>query len=384
MEVYVLDENFQTIDVLDDFESVIWTERYSPVGETKLEVGDTPKNRLLLREGLFLATPSSPDPALIETFLSEDNKLQLTAPHLLNFFKNRFMRRSWDNKYGSVVFADNPAVIPNEILAEFCIAGTPGGIMESGDVIGAINGPLELIPNLSYVPPDVQDFSLFPGFVRLAIPNGTVFDGIKGVLDAYNLGARLRVTNVTETDYDLVFQVYAGKDRTSAQTVNPVVRFQSAMETLTNTKELRSIAGYRNVSWAFAPNVLAPDPYVGYAFETPEAQYYTGFKRRTLQVLADDIQQSDVDLTTSDGRAAYQDLLDQRALNGLINNNYVRMADGTIVPQAAFVYGVDYSLGDIIELGVESGAISTARVVEHIIAQDSNGESEYPTLSVIS
>jgi hypothetical protein len=77
--------------------------------------------------------------------------------------------------------------------------------------------------------------------------------------------------------------------------------------------------------------------------------------------------------------------LDQRAKNALVNNNYVRMFDGTVVPQNGYAYGVgeDYYLGDIIELRGDTTTIQKARITEYTRSKDATGTYEYPTLSVI-
>lgn len=83
---------------------------------------------------------------------------------------------------------------------------------------------------------------------------------------------------------------------------------------------------------------------------------------------------SSADLTT---------LLNQRAKDALANNNYVRLTDGKLVPQNAFVYGTDYNLGDVIELRGPSSSVQKARITEYVRSRDSKGETAYPTLSVI-
>jgi hypothetical protein len=77
--------------------------------------------------------------------------------------------------------------------------------------------------------------------------------------------------------------------------------------------------------------------------------------------------------------------LDQKAKDALANNNYVKLADGEVVPELTYTLGLDYGLGDIIELRNEDQTLSQkARITEIIRSQDDTGERAYPTLSVIS
>lgn len=382
MDVYAMDKNFQTLDIFDEYKTLVWTERYSSAGESVFEIPDSLRARKVVREGNILSIPVSKDAVLIENFSAKDKVLSVKGPMLSDFLRQRMVKRSWDNKYGAVPTQHNPVDIPNALVKQF--AQDPEGIAGSGLLTGALNGPYELIPNLQLATPDVQDMSPYPDEVILSISNGNLYDAVKAVSDAYGLGFRLYPKNIVEDSYDLVFETYTGKNRTSLQDVNPVVRFQTALDSLTNTEELRSISGYKNVAWAYATNIVSTYFLVGYAFADAAAQRSVGFDRRTLLVQVDDIQPDDVNLTTSDGRAAFVALLSKRAQNALINNNYVRMVNGEIVPQNGYKYNVHYGLGDIIELTVESGDSSIARVSEYVFTEDENGSSSYPTLSSIT
>jgi hypothetical protein len=73
----------------------------------------------------------------------------------------------------------------------------------------------------------------------------------------------------------------------------------------------------------------------------------------------------------------------QRARNELANNNYTRMVDGEVVPQSQYEFGVDYFLGDIVELQGHKGYNQQAQITEYIRTQDESGEKAYPTVTVI-
>jgi hypothetical protein len=75
---------------------------------------------------------------------------------------------------------------------------------------------------------------------------------------------------------------------------------------------------------------------------------------------------------------------EQNAKDALANHNYIRAMDGETSLNTNHVFGVDYGLGDIIELESPSGLIQNARVTEHIRSSDKLGERDYPTISVIS
>jgi hypothetical protein len=67
----------------------------------------------------------------------------------------------------------------------------------------------------------------------------------------------------------------------------------------------------------------------------------------------------------------------------LSNNDRINVVDGEIVPNKQYTYGIDYGLGDLIELQGNTGAIQNAMVMEYIRTQDESGEKAYPTVEVI-
>jgi hypothetical protein len=109
----------------------------------------------------------------------------------------------------------------------------------------------------------------------------------------------------------------------------------------------------------------------------PGASTTTGWNRRALMIDASDINVADY------SAADLLKALTQKGLDALANNNYVKMMDGQLVPQKLYTYGIDYGLGDVIELRGDSATSQKARITEYIYAQDSTGERAYPTLSVI-
>jgi hypothetical protein len=161
------------------------------------------------------------------------------------------------------------------------------------------------------------------------------------------------------------------------------VLFSSALDLLSDVKQMRSIANYKTCALVYSPSAdpttIGTSYFYGVAY-APGTTSYTNFQRRTMMVLADDITVDDV----GNDPTKLQTILTQRAKDALANNNYVRMMDGQIVPQKAYTFGVDYLLGDIIELQSDAGISQKARVTEYIRSSDDKGDLSYPTISVLS
>lgn len=365
MELYTLDNNFLKEDVIDEYTSVIWTERYNQFGDVSLTLPATDANAERISEGTFLHTPVSKEVMLIDTILVEDGVLTAKGQTLVGFLVNRLFRNTWATTVDSWTLTGVPGVLAGDIVEEMCLVG---GAMDAGNVIPDY-GPNEVIPKLSIGP-------LAAGAVKkVALQYGNVYDAVKIVCDLGQVGFSMYPPNILDGTGNMIFTTYKGLNRTSGQSTNDIVIFEPAMDTLAKISVLRSKAGYATAAYAWGSNMPSKAS-VGRAF-APGTDLATGFNRRSLMVSVSDVSGSD------HAPADLVDILNNKAEDALANNNYVRLADGTIVPQSQYQYGTHYNLGDVIELRGDSAFTQSVRVTEYIRSHDSSGESAYPTLSVI-
>lgn len=380
MDIYTRDATtFQKKDIIDDFVSIVWTDRYTEAGECRLVVKETADMKAKLYPGVFLSIPESDEVMILETRSIEDGLLTLSGPSLLGFLKNRFI-------YDPV----NEFVVGGEVTAPRRVQGYNWIDNEVGEIITltvrnfviepsyypAFNGDdpdlqldwdSEMIPNL------ILDEDCYIGTDPIAynMPLGTsLYDAIQGVADIHKVGIRLYLADDT-SPHVLKFLTYIGLDRTSDQEINPLVRFSPHLDSLSNLKELHSVAGYKNAAYA-QQGTYRTEMAVAAGIGTP-----TGWNRRSIFVEVSDIEEG------TEAAIAAQ-LLEQKAKDALANNNFIRLFDGEVVPQEGLEYGTHYKLGDLIELQDVDGSIQKARVTEYIRAQDNTGERTYPTVSVIS
>jgi Siphovirus ReqiPepy6 Gp37-like protein len=371
MDLYTLDENFLRRDVVDNFQSIVWTERFTKAGDVNLVVTPSRENIVMLPEGTFLALEGSKEVMLIENALIEGGKLKLTGPSITQFLDTRVIRYSSNHadRYYNITL--QPGLAMGFVVNDMVVAGSP---YTTSSAYG-VDGPRQVIPTLM-----VSDMDSSGAAVALAIPYGPLYTALQQIAETYQIGFQMYLESSSPAGYFLMFRTYAGKDRTSKQSVNDVVRLSPNVDSLTDLKELRSIAKYKNVAYAFAPsNPVAGVTQSGVAYADNEAATSMGFDRRTLLVFADDLTTDKV----GGSAAVLLQILNQRAKDALANNNYVKTVDGEVVPQAQFKYGTDYGLGDIVELQSFSGILQNARVTEYIRTKDATGERAYPTISVI-
>jgi hypothetical protein len=360
MEVYILDNLLRRVEVVDKFESLIWTERFAAMGEFELLLPSSNETRSRFTKGKKLAINNSHRVMTVETTedtTDEDGKamLKVRGPSLEAILQDRVAKDTMSNLTTEPkwVITDTPGNIARTVFNDICVLGN----LDPDDIIPFMTVgslfPADTIPESSTT-------------ITASLDLQTVYDAVKGICDLYDLGFRL--TRNFDTS-QLFFNIYSGRDRTSNQSVDTPVIFSPNLDNLKNTVELTTIEKSKNVAYVFSPDGFA----VVYA-SWVDATDTAGFERRVLTVKADDI-------TTAD----YPDVpaaLEQRGLEELSKARGFTAFDGELNQNSEFVYGVDYNLGDLVEMRNVDGIVNQMRVTEQIFVDDAEGERSYPTLTI--
>lgn len=439
MELYILDSLLRRTAVIDRFESMIWTERYSAWGDFELVIFSTLESRTLFQAGTRLAMSDSYRVMTVEFV---ENAVDSEGRQLLTV-KGRSLEALLDDRTARNTFADL-ATTPKWVLT-----GTPGAIARQifNEICRTnVNFADDEIPFL-------QPGSIFPAsnipepdeVVTIELSLSSVYTAIKELCDNYDLGFRL-VRNFDESE--LFFDIYSGSDRTTLQNVLAPVVFSPDLDNLTNTSEITSISAYKNVAYVFhsiGVQIVTAD---GVSVEIE------GFERRVMYVDASDISlpertytitqaqtdainaaleiklgagvakahealrrvlnkerslstdyaltgawmwtvsltnQQRVDITAamdvSEAAKAAEDIyinaaLIQRGKEELAKNRSLQAFDGELSQHSVHKYNTGYNLGDLIEMRNSDGVTNQMRVTEQIFVSDNEGERSYPTLTI--
>lgn len=359
MEVYILDDFLRRTAVVDAFESLIWTDRYSGKGDCELVVPSLSQYRRLLTPGTQLALTDSDRVMTIETAsikADADGRTLLTATGT-----------SLEAMLEDRVATDGAAMMTED--GKWIVNGTPGGVVRQlFDLIcrQGILSPSDVIPFLKNgtlnpvgsIPETTQTFPF-------EIPLGPLYTVIKDICDRYDLGFRL----IRDGDKSkLYFEVYTGSDRTTQQSILPPVIFSPDMENLQNVSELMSTAGSKNVAYVFSKT----SSLVVYANDANSDT--AGFDRRVVHVDATNIDEPDP--------VIHQALLLQRGQEALAAHRPLAAIDGELNQFSKYKYLRDYRLGDLVEQRNDDGAVNNMRVIEQIFVSDVQGDRGYPTLAL--
>lgn len=356
MDVYILNSLFQHVDLVDDFISFIWTERFKRYGDFELIVHASSASRGKLPAGTRITIERSKRVMMVETLedTTDDegrNVLKITGRSLEAILDNRLARGILGDLTLTPkwILTGTPTEIARQVFHDICVTG----ILDPGDIIPVIEA--SIFPEDTIAEPTEE--------VTVELEVMTVYSALANLADIYDFGFRL----VRDEDTQLYFDVYMGSDRTTRQDVLPAVVFSPDMDNLQNSTELTSTALYKNVAYVLS----AAGSVIVYPLDVdPEVE---GFERNVLIVKVDDIKVDDLDAEAK---------MTQRGLEELAKARRFTAFDGEISQSSQYVYGVDLNLGDLVEIRKNSGGMTSMQVTEQIFVHDEQGEREYPTLTV--
>lgn len=361
MDLYILDELLRRTAVIDQYESLIWTERYAAYGDFELVVRSEQGIRALLPIGTMVAIAPSRRVMVVDYLEDGTNDdgiaiLKVTGKSLERILEDRANT--------------NPFLWLGNTIGTFTIGpATPGDIARTLFDNTCRGNPEIAQDNI----PFLVEGSLYPAgtiaepadLVSMDIKFGSLYETIKNICDVYNLGFRLyRGPDNSE----LYFDIYTGNDRTTLQTANAPVIFGPNLDNLTDTTEVTTISDVKNVAYVNAKNASK----VVYADGVDST--VAGFQRRVLVVDASD-------LDAPAGPDLDQQMI-QRGKEELAKHRPAIAFDGEIPQNSAYIYEVDYALGDLVEMRNADGLTNNMRVTEQIFVSDKEGVRSYPTLTI--
>lgn len=290
MELLILDREFRQVCILDTFESLIWTERYSGCGDFEIYM---PADALLagtFGQGYYAWLKGS-DQAMVveEVSISTDAE---TGGHLT--VSGRSLESLLDRRivWKQTVLDGNLQNGVRKLLEENVISPAeadrriPGFVFQESD------------------DPAVKGLS-----IRAQYTGDNLYEAVETICKTYRLGFRVTLDGQKR----FVFSLYAGADRSFGQRANPYVVFSPKFENITGSDYLESGRTLRNIT-------LVAGEGEGAARKSLAVGGGVGLERRELYTDARDIQSESYSQQLNDDTEAlnaYKQKLsdDQQALS---------------------------------------------------------------------
>lgn len=359
LEAYVLNTSFDIVAVIDAYESFIWTERYFECGDFELY--------LPLRQELVVS-------------LKRDNYLQLRDSETIMVIED--VEIDTDVEKGTYVTVKGrslESIIDRRIVwEETDINGSFQNGIKKLLTKNAISptDPERAIPNLVFE--DSVDSRITSLTLEAYYYGDNLYDVVTSACIDNNIGFQIRLSS----DKKMVFGLYKGLDRTYDQEIRPYVVFSPEFDNILTSKYFESSKALKNC--ALVSNEVREQTTTSRYFITTEVKpdnYQSGLDRREmfLEASVSDTDENGNKLTTAEKKAQMQTAGSEE----LAETNITKAFDASVDPSRQFVYGVDFFIGDVVQVKNEYGYESKARVTELIRSDSTSGESVNPTFTVI-
>lgn len=397
MDIKILDTDFKMVGVIDSYISFIWTDRYDEAGDFVLILPmDTPSLDLL-QPDYYLSIDDSEHMMIIEdmkvTTDVEDGKTMKVIGSSLEKLLDR--RIIWEKTVFKQTYEDDNDTVGVKPLLQDAIAQ----ILQD-NIIYPISKSYNYdtkeydesfyaarqISNFKYVLSD--DTKIKEMTIEAQYRGESIYEVISSLCKEHEIGFKITLND----DYQFVFQLYRGAERTYDQFENPYVVFSPANDNLFNSTYYRVTSTLKNVALVLGEQIEDDDPQTEEeekenddykAYRSPViVGMEAGLTRREIFTDASDVEIEEDDDTTLTV-AQYRAHLKQKGIDTLIEKLDYEAFEGEVEATQMYKYNEDFFMGDRVQLEDEYGHEGKAYISEFIISHDTSGMNMYPTFITI-
>ena len=342
MDIYILNQDLEVLDLIDNSSSVIWTPRYYEVGDFEIYIQASNKNLNLLQEERFVTRQDSDMVGIIEKVKVitdvEDGDYIIASGRCL---KSLLARR----------------IIWNQTN----LRGKTEAIMRSlinDNLINPVN-PARKIPNVI--------LGELKGFTETAEFQSTgeeLLEKIVELCKSSGIGWKVILNKIKQIEIEF----YKGINRSYSQTENPYIVFSPEFDNLLATETEIDTQSLKNVA-------LVAGEGEGTDRTTTTIGTEAGLSRRELFVDARDLSSNNGEIGVNE----YLQILKERGIEKLAEAGEFFKVSGEAETKITYKFGKDYFLGDLVTVVNEYGITANTRILEVIECEDENGYTIIPT-----
>ena len=352
MDLMILDTNKNPLCLLDVYNSFIWTDRYFKYGDFELPASMSEDLLQYLKQDYYITNANSEHVMIIEKLLinsdiENGNTIIVSGRSLESLLERRIV---WNR----TTLSGNLQSGIKKLLDENIISPT--------DSSRKIN---------DFIFEESTDSAITGLTIDGQYTGDNLYEVIASICQENGIGFEITLNNSKQ----FVFKLYSGVDRSYDQSVYPYVVFSPNFENMVESNYMESKMAMKNVT-------LIGGEGEGNARKYTSVGTASGLDRRELFTDARDIRAED-DEGNAISEAEYLKQLEQRGRENLAENIAVVAFEGQADVVSMFVYGVDFFMGDIVQIADEYGHETKSRMVELVSSESEEGVSTYPTFASV-
>lgn len=349
MNLFLLNEAFDVVDIIDTYTSLLWTVRYDEAGEFELIVPATSETLELFKLDYYLQNVESDrlmiiEKKVIDTDVESGNSLTITGRTLESILNRRII-------WTQTTISGNLQTAIKKLITDAIISPSISSRKIS-----------------NFIFEDSTDTAITSLKVDESQYTGdSLYEVIQTICALKHIGFKVTLNS----NYQFVFKLFAGTDRSYSQTTNPYIVFSNKYENLLSSNLSEDKTSYKNVT------LIAGE---GEGTDRTTASYGTesGLSRRELYTDARDISTNDGEIDAS----TYQKQLIERGTEKLKDCEIKKDIDGEIVSTSLYTLNEDYELGDVVQVIDCYDTETKARIIEVVTSISASEQTTYPTFEI--
>lgn len=363
MNLYTINNTtFLAEDLVEGYETLIWTERYDVAGEFLLTTAKIEETMALLPLDSFVAVVDSEEIMRVENHLITENEdgieiLEVSGRTFETVYETRTTLQT--NTTGS---AFSPITNPT--------TGENNGSYYNSNVANTAEYALNLHKFLQFRMDARDDLTPHVARVWAGTTTGAAASKYLNRGDAYEVALNLckeeglgiknkRPQAPYMAGIGVITYIYEGKDKTATVVLDTKAGHFKKAKYLFSTKNhynVAYVASQKNFRQVIASG----------------ASGYTGLARRVALLEYPEITQTG---------SAVNAALDARGRSFLAKHKKAKFVEGEVSSSIPYKYNVHYALGDLITCRGKYGSSGTMQVTEYVRIDDKTGSKSYPLLS---
>lgn len=364
MEIRVYNTSYELIGMIESADSFYWIDRYNEPGEFEIYTQVSPELISLLAIDNYLKIPESNKAMIIETIriktdAEEGSKLIVRGRSLESILDRRIV---WTQ-----TLLDNVTIEAGifQVLSDAFITGVSNANRILSNFITTASG----------------DTSITSIMITTQLDAENILDLVESMTGTYELGFQIHFTASNQFE----FKLYNGKDRSFTQSTNPHVIFSPNFDNLANSEFVMSKRPYKNYALWVGDESETTALVRGYQYSDGAIGFYgTGLVRRETYLDQQRYSRFIQGTGTAIDPTKYTGQMFQIAKQSLEDDYAMYSAfDGVADTTTGAEFGVDYFLGDIVQIENEYGMTARSRITEMTYSEDGSGIRNYPTFTNI-
>lgn len=351
MDITILDSSFSPLVIVDRYESLIWTDRYSTAGDFELYIPMPSPYFDELKTGNYIQIHDSESTMIIEslqitTSTETGDHLIVSGRSLVSLLKRRIV---WNQTtfQNATVLSVVYSLIKKNITQASTSRQIPGFVLQEGTISTLSNAT-----------------------ISAQYDGENLYDIVTDILSQYGVGIKVTLNASNQ----MVCSLYEGTDRTLDQTAVPFVSFSPEFDNIIESDYTENTVELRNVALIYGEGD-------GSDRKRVEVGTTSGLARREMKADSGSVSKKTDDGELTD--AQYTAVLKEAATLSLSSNKVVNTFNGKVESSQLFVFGRDFYMGDKVSVENAYQLRGPARVTEMIISENENGVEHYPTFTAI-